>query len=370
MTAFHVKEGKAAGSVGGEGSPTDDRGKFVFSSLRPGRYLVTMRGSELPGVAPRSIVPLSMDPSAAINLIDASEATVSIVLDERTGVDIEGKIALSANVPTGTNVTFELRTLSDRVYFARGGARAGEAFKLLRVPPGTYQLLATHQSPAEVQFGIQTIQVGASPIRDLVVTIPESAPLTGKVELEDSAPAANVNLRAYSNKYALASPIGRSDAKGDFRVIATMPGEQYQLTLESLPPGAYVGSVKQGDRSIPKEPFLVTANNEPIQILLKKDGGKISGQLPPRTGLFRPAFIVLAPKDRQLTSAFKTVATDRKRAFQFSGIAPGVYELFAFDQETDYLGEESLQKYAARAVTLTITPNAVLTVPLEVVNER
>jgi hypothetical protein len=114
----------------------------------------------------------------------------------------------------------------------------------------------------------------------------------------------------------------------------------------------------------------VTANSEPIQILLKKDGGKINGQLPPRGGLFRPAFVVLAPKDRQLTSVIRTIATDRKRAFQFSGIAPGAYELFAFDQETDYLGDESLKKYAARAVSVTVEPNSVLSVALEVVNGR
>ena len=119
-----------------------------------------------------------------------------------------------------------------------------------------------------------------------------------------------------------------------------------------------------------KDPFIVTANAEPVQILLKKDGGKLNGQLPPRGGLFRPAFVVLAPKDRQLTSAFKTIATDRKRAFQFSGIAPGAYELFAFDQESDYLGDESLKKYAARAISVTVAPNAVLSMPLEVVNAR
>jgi len=119
-----------------------------------------------------------------------------------------------------------------------------------------------------------------------------------------------------------------------------------------------------------KDPFIVTANAEPVQILLKKDGGKLNGQLPPRGGLFRPAFVVLAPKDRQLTSAFKTIATARKRAFQFSGIAPGAYELFAFEQESDYLGDESLKKYAARAISVTVAPNAVLSMPLEVVNAR
>jgi hypothetical protein len=179
-----------------------------------------------------------------------------------------------------------------------------------------------------------------------------------------------VNGRAYSVKYALNVPIGRSDAKGAFRVIATMPGEEYQLTIESLPPGTYVAAVTQGERKISKDPFVVTANDEPVQILLKKDGGRINGQLPPRIGLFRPAFLVLAPKDRQWTSAFKTIATDRKRAFQLSAIAPGAYDLFAFDQETDYLGDESLKKYAARAVSVNVEPNAVLSIPLEVVNPR
>jgi hypothetical protein len=144
-----------------------------------------------------------------------------------------------------------------------------------------------------------------------------------------------------------------------------MPGELYQLSMDTLPAGTYVSSVSQGQRTSSRDPFLVTANAEPIQILLKKDGGKISGQIAQKSGLPHPGFLVLVPTDRQLTHSFQTIATDRKRAFQIAGIPPGTYRLFAFDQETDYQGDETLDKFAARAKPVTVGPNASLTLELE-----
>jgi hypothetical protein len=87
-------------------------------------------------------------------------------------------------------------------------------------------------------------------------------------------------------------------------------------------------------------------------------------------GLFRPAYVVLAPKNRQAAQSFRTTTGDRNGTFKISGIAPGAYDLFAFDQESNYLGEESLQRYASSAVTVTVEPNAVLTVSLEIANAR
>jgi hypothetical protein len=92
--------------------------------------------------------------------------------------------------------------------------------------------------------------------------------------------------------------------------------------------------------------------------------------VPQKGGLFRPAYIVLVPRNRQAAHSFRTVNGDRSGAFRISGIAPGAYDLFAFDQESSYLGEESLQKYASRSVAVTVEPGAALSVSLELANAR
>jgi hypothetical protein len=369
VSARPVRGVKAAAvsPEGAGGGRLDDRGGFLFSGLRPGRYVIAPLGAEVAGIVPRAIALQPIDPNTSIDLINAADATVSVIFDERQGVDIEGTVAVSPNLPVGSNVTLDLRIVPD-LYIARIGARPGQPFKIPNIPPGNYQILTTRQTPAEVQFGVQDLQVGSTPISGLSLSVPDSLPLTGKAEIEDPAgpaPAPNVGIRAYSDKYSLNGPGGRTDAKGDFRVIATMPGDQYRLTIETLPPGTYVSSVTQGQRTSSKDPYLVTANAEPIQILLKKDGGKISGQILQKSGLPHPGFIVLAPTDRQLTHSFRTIATDRQRTFQIAGIPPGTYQLFAFDQESDYQGDETLDEFAARAKPVTIERNASLTFQLE-----
>jgi hypothetical protein len=367
IVAFPVKEVRTVPSVPFV-TRTDDRGVFRTEALPPGRYSLGPLTLELEGG--RAIAPVFYP----INVLDVAEySTASIVFEERTGVDIEGKVLVSPNVPAGARVTISLKAPgSPRYSSIMASSRAGETFRLAKVPSGLFQAVAVNQSAIDVQYGIQSIEVGSSPIHDWTIAIPKSVPLTGTVEIEQagqSAPAPNVDVWAYSAKFDLRT-IGRSGPAGEFRVSATLGGESYQLTLDSVCADCYIASVKQSERTVTLDPFLVNTNGEVIRIVLKKDGGKITGQLPPKGVLAKPAFVVLAPRDRRATNFFRTASTDRKRAFQLSGIAPGAYDLFAFDQENDYLGEESLLKYAARAVAVDVMANATLSVALEIANRR
>ena len=45
-------------------------------------------------------------------------------------------------------------------------------------------------------------------------------------------------------------------------------------------------------------------------------------------------------------------------------------DLYAFDQESDYQGEETLNKFAAQALPVQVAANAALSVQLEVCNRK
>ena len=366
VAAHTLTEGHIDNRGGLPAVRTDDRGIFQITGLSQGHYLVVPSSLDLPGG--RSIAPFSY----TLDLVEASEARVAVALEERTGVDVQAKVAVSENVPAGTRVTVELHVPGQpAVTSIGGGGKAGETFVMPRVPAGTYQAVAVRQLTGEVQYGVQTLHVGNSPISDWTISIPENQPLTGSLEIEgDQNPAPTVTIRAHCDKFDLDTMQARSTAQGEFRLLAALPGESYSLSFLTMPPDLYVGSVRQGEQTLTRDPFLVTAGGGPIRILLKKDGGKITGQLPSVPGLSRSAFLVLAPTDRGAKTFYRTVSSDRKRAFQITGIAPGEYDLFAFDREGDYQGEESLKRYAARAVHVAVEPNASQAVQLDIANRR
>lgn len=137
----------------------------------------------------------------------------------------------------------------------------------------------------------------------------------------------------------------------------------------SLPPNAYIAAVTQGSQPLPTSPFQIASGGDAVRVVLKTDGGIVEGRVRESGRAAGQAFVVLAPKDRKSQQNFRTAIADRDGMFRVSAVAPGEYDLFAFDrnEDDDYLDELFLQSFADRALDGKVAPRSTSTVELALV---
>jgi hypothetical protein len=371
---------------------TDEQGNFRIAELHPGRYvmLAYSRAVLTPDSKPRIGLPVFYPGSTAPNLsagVDtrySSEMTgISITLEERDGLTIEGSIQPTPSCPAGSDVLVGLMIEGvPSLFFINTHAHSGGMFRLDGVPPGNYLLVGSYpDKPNGWQRNIQSITVRDKPLHDLMITL-RPAPLTGRVELEIPEaearnkptaaavqPAPNVRIIVDSDKLG---PAGFSyvstDAEGAFRAGNTAPGEQFTLTFPSLP-RAYIFKVTQGVRDLSNGPFTVTAGAEPIRVMLRKDCAKVETTVRSGDRPANRAFVVVVPKDHKLLHRYVTGTTDANGVIRFENIAPGDYDVFALDRNIDdqYLIDTYLRQWANHSVPLSVVANGVDSLRLDLI---
>lgn len=373
------------------GARTDERGSYRIPNVRPGRYVAfasSAQGSLSDDLRPRLAMPVFYPGSDAlagglrIDLRKTKEATdISFRLQEKAGVTVDGVVAPSAEFPAGTDVLLGLMVPNiPTSLFGMRQMRAGDAFRFFDIPEGAYLLVVSTRR--ELYRGYQSIQVGRQPLTGVRVNLPEPAPVVMKVEMLErdgtrTSPVKGISIRgqldklgSFGNSVSGAASAVQPLSNGDLQKTDIAPGETYSMEFRGVPADAYVESVAQGGREQKGGPFEFVATTEPVRILLKKDGGTINGVV--RDGNRGPApkaFVVLAPRNRKATNRFLTAAADKDGNFKIAAIAPGDYDLFAFDQndEDSYLEEDYLRAVSARATGVQVDPNSAQTFQPELI---
>jgi len=84
------------------------------------------------------------------------------------------------------------------------------------------------------------------------------------------------------------------------------------------------------------------------------------------------ATIVLAPKDRDRADRFRRVLTGSGGSFEFSGVAPGDYEIYAFARmnNDEYLEKQYLEAFRSKSRALTVQPGGDVWVEPELIASR
>jgi hypothetical protein len=201
------------------------------------------------------------------------------------------------------------------------------------------------------------IEVFSQPITKLTIPVPEPAPIVGKVQIQETDGAPITPVTKYMllmNLFGNLSTMATTNADGDFKLVSTALGESYTLSLRAIPSGAYVAKLTQGGRDLSGGPYTVVAGGDPVQILFKKDAGKLDGKVRDSDKPARSAFVVLAPKVRSAVARYQTATAGLDGSFAFGVVAPGDYDLFVFDRNDDdqYLSEDYLRKFKSTAVSI------------------
>lgn len=377
-----VRGGKPSPVLAG-GTNTNERGEFIVPGLRPGRYILLVNppaqrggidatGRFVIGGVPRIGLPVYYpgvsvpDVNASIDVRGTlSVPNIGIVLEEKPGTVVEGTIEPSAAAPIGSDVTITLSYFGMTSFSTQ--ARSGEAFRIGPVPAGFYfldaQSLGSQRSRA-----VLGLTLGGDTLRGVTLSIPPPAFMTGRLEIDDPAQIPPVSIRIQSERIP-GLPASSAIASGEFRIPQVIAGESYRMTVDlSRLPNAYIAEVSQSTLVKTPSPFLVQASEDPVRIVLKTDGGTLGGVAKDGGRVVPKAFVVLAPKDRKLEQYFRVTTAGDDGTYKLSGIAPGTYDIFAFDrnEDDDYLDESFLNRLAEYAVNVNVALRSTGTIDLAV----
>jgi hypothetical protein len=147
--------------------------------------------------------------------------------------------------------------------------------------------------------------------------------------------------------------------------LVNIPEAKYGLSLNGLPDNAYVLDVRQDGRSIYDDGFLLQTESNPVQILLSRDSGTVSGRIRNPRGPTTDITVVLVPPltRRRNAALFKTATVDEDGAFIIRGVAPGTYTLVPLESRPSgepWLNADFLAKYEGRGRAVQVTAGSTI----------
>jgi hypothetical protein len=391
---------------------TDDRGEYRLYFVTPGRYYIhagTPQGpggfggprlgsNELqtpttsayyPGVADvRQATVVDVQPGAVLGAMDfrlSEQPLYSIrgrVVDAVTGQPPETPTLFlfhfAPDVGRPASITNSSRN-TERQTYDKG------TFEFRSLLPGSYTVGISERpntagNQRAMRFGFSTVDVVASDLENIVVTIPPGASIPGVIALEDQAPLASafqqgyirfVSLTRSANEAVPSMPRDweagtRLGEDGTFRLDGVTPGE-YRITIQGLDPRYYIKEARYGVTDVLSSPLKFTGEGRGrFEILLSSRVAAVEGivtnnRLQPAKG----ARVVLVPdRFRDRPELFKTAIADDNGGFAIPNVAPGDYKVFAWESIGSYFWfDPDIQKRdepLARAIRLTESSKAMV----------
>jgi hypothetical protein len=389
---------------------TNDRGEFKLEGVRARRYLLfTYQRPQVvaPGAAVRVALPVFYpatnrpETAETIDMRNQKEVTgIVLTMKEEKGESVEGKI-IADTLPEGTPVQMGLVIPGvSAPFLVATQSKVGSTFRLYPVPPGSYLLFAQGGGPGPIVLpaGVDpstltaeqiallrsnaggsepvttavpvTVSRGAS-VRDLTLSFPAPTPITGKVEVETTPPGQTPTLSPVPNASLFLEWVpkmelnygfvtGGTNQNGEFRLTNAVKGQAYVSGPGSNFPGGYVASIKQGQNDLLAGALPIIAGGDAVRILMKRDGGTLKVTVRDETAPPWRAFVVAAPRDRRIEYWFIRGFTMSDGTITLSGLAPGEYDVFAFDRNDEdiFYNADFLRRYVLNSTPVSVTPNS------------
>ena len=358
---------------------TTDTGEFRFSSLPAGAYYLAVSGSpwytkfaQTHGDdAPRSMTHVGYAIQYHSNVNDPAAAEPLIL---KAGQEVTANFTMLTVPAAGVHVhvdggeglskRFTLTTagLSGNRVVMREGTESGDLFNFWGVPPGHYILFAQASDAEHARYARQEIDVGDTDT-DVSTTLLEAPSLTGMLEVEGSGslPAKlSIVLVDLESGGRLPLQIG---ADGKFSMPA-IPPQRVRLALAGedeyyLKKWSVEGARREGETLDLREGSAVR-----LKVLAAGGAGRVNGTVDHDGHPIPGALVVLAPTAGEARAEdFRAVASASDGSYEFRGVPPGAYALFAVDGGADleYANPTVVQRYLGSARKIRVAPGAVIT---------
>jgi len=341
------------------GANSNDLGEYRIADLVPGKYYLSaaytesrLQLGEDRSATPRAseeyvktFYPGTREPAGAVQLAVTAGAqlrNIDITLAKAHTVRIRGHIV---NDSPAALPSFSVTLIASGSMGANqvSTVRADGTFDIRRATAGAYTLIARALDGRKSYWARRPIEVGSNDMEDVLLTVGAGVTVTGRVRVDPETAPVPTHALLYLGPYEpLAGlvlggmPTGGLKADGTFQQEAVGP-DRYVVHVNDLPDGFYVKAMRSGDADVLANGLEVaTAAPAPLDIVVSPNGGQISGMVQD-AGTQQPAAwatVVLIPQEkerRERPDFYKTINSDGSGRFNFRGIAPGKYKVFAWE---------------------------------------
>ena len=371
------------------GQATDEDGNFRIANVRPGTYYIgvgpNFRARMLPEeqdssqkaeVFPAVYYPGVHDLSAAmpLRLAPGQHATIDFNLKRAPAYRINGLIAGLTTNNGGLNLLdSEGENANIPVRYDSQTSR----FEIFPIPAGSYRLRYNGQDadgqqvfadvPLNVTGNIGELHVGVQ--RALAIPVefeteftkqnfPSQTGIIGSVDSGGGGktPMFYGQIHLVSRKPPY-QQFYSSREKGDSGTVirGVEPGT---YDVETNPNGAaYVASIASGGVDLLHQPLVIAegAEPQPIEVVLRDDGASLSGSVQFPDGTQTAQVLMIA--EGTGSDAPRSIFVDRTGNFRAQELAPGTYDILAFDRldGIEYGNREALNAYLGQATHVTLS---------------
>jgi 5-hydroxyisourate hydrolase-like protein (transthyretin family) len=372
-----------SGNFIGQNTRTDSKGEFHFVDVDPGTYILSARATKASAPPPaeedgrklgwlRTWYPNAPDSMGAAKLTITGGADLlrqdillrsvpvhhisGHVLSER-GEPMSGVTVNAAPPEEFATAEFELTTQT----------KDDGTFELAGVPDGNWRVTAETKVNGVAWYAAVVEGVAGHDIdrRELRLMPPFS--ISGKVVRTPSGTPAEkkevgVMLASSAGGSHVSWAVTQND--GSFRIDDMAPGlYRFQPTSPGAP--YYLASIEMNGRDVLGEWVEVAPGTLPVTITYRADGGTVRGTVEDCGG----ATVVLAPQTPalQYSEFVRQTRCQQGGRFEITGMRPGEYYAFAFDQPVGMLDLSSFAaKWVAQAVRVTVRPGEATDASLKV----
>jgi len=340
---------------------SDDLGRYRLDVV-PGQYIVMAaeRYQSAPVIqpeaAPRQITSEKwyavqfypdasrLSSAAPVKLAPGKDLEgIDFHLTTRAAAPLHGKVVLPDDVSVNSNV--QISVFQQDVPNSReqlGGANAfapNFEFEIPNLITGPYVIVATLAGAGRHYRAVERIELPPTG-QSLTLHLDRAIDLTGRVDLEGAGerPSGPFRVTLISGDSPpvndrLAAEV---QADGAFTVTNVVPGI-WDISVEPVLRGGYIKAMLLGDRDVLTEDMPITQNTrESLRIVVSARGAVVTGTVSvPENVLRSPrASVLLAPsgKYEHVLSFYAVAAADDGGHFEFKGITPGRYKLYAFEE--------------------------------------
>jgi hypothetical protein len=294
---------------------------------------------------------------------------------------IRGKVVdgVAGGPAKGANVRLIPRAFSAHMIVPQTQSDANGEFDLNGVIPGSYELYflgaqipqrapapgVPPPPPPPPLVARMRIDVGNEDVNGVSVAINVGSTIAGRIAIEGrqetgtELSAARINLDAIPTGVAMVGSQGAPVINTMFRVENLWPAI-YRVSIQNLPPGLYVKSMRLGTLDLLSQPLSVPLQTEgAVEVLLGTDSGSAEGRVVNDRGEgFSNAKVALVPDapSRGRLDLYKSVASDAFGNFRIARVPPGDYKVFAWEEAEDnaWTDPEFLKVDESRGKTLRI----------------
>jgi hypothetical protein len=163
----------------------------------------------------------------------------------------------------------------------------------------------------------------------------------------------NLHLVSRSNTLEQYWP-SREGADGAMVFRGVKPGI-YDVEVQPIGMG-YVASLSSSGTDLLRDPLVIAESSDPqpIQAVMRNDGASLDGNV--RIDVGQPVATILVFSEKNVLSSLHTFSAEPSGAFHLQGLAPGDYDVLAFDRVDgiEYQNREALNSYLSHAAHVTL----------------